>query len=110
MVDWSKERLEDMRRFDDLRGLPKDVITKDVVISICEDIIDHFNIPKVRDFYFWKEKDGKNESYYITFGWYNLIGSLLYQTGVQHNGTLSHYHPDAWSIIQSKLPQLSETT
>ena len=110
MVDWSKERLEDMRRFDDLRGLPKDVLTKDIVISICEDIIDHFNIPQIRDSYFWKEKEGKNITYYNQFGWFMIIGSILYETGIKRNGVLQHYHPDAWSIIQSKLPQLSETT
>jgi hypothetical protein len=105
MVDWSKERIEDMNRLDALRYLPSDVLTKEVAISMCEDIINHFNIPKIRDSYFWKEKEGKNQSYYDGFGWYKLISSILYETGVKRNGVLQHFHPDAWSIIQSKLPQ-----
>lgn len=103
MVTWSDERVGDMKRFQDLRAIPKDVLTKDVAISICEDIIDHFNIPYIRRTQFWREKDGKNQSYYTGFGWYTLIGTLLQETSVKRDGITTHFHPDAWSIIQSKL-------
>ena len=108
MVNWSKQRTDDEKRYETLRNIPSEILTKDVAISICEDIINHFNIPQIRETYFWKEKEGKNITYYNQFGWYILIGSLLYETGFQDKGVLKHFHPYAWAIIQSKLPQLSE--
>ncbi len=98
------ENTDEMRWYA-LRNIPSEILTKEVAISICEDIINHFNIPNFRENYCWKEKEGKLNGYHNFFGWHTLIGPLLYETGVRHRGLFKQYHPDVWSIVKSKLPQ-----
>jgi hypothetical protein len=87
--------------------LPKEFLTRDFCVSLCEEIIEHFGIYKERNAYWWVEKDGKIKSHNDGFGWHGIVGSLLYKTALAENGIRYADHPDAWKIIWSRIPHIS---
>jgi hypothetical protein len=89
------------------RCLPKEFLTRDICLSICEEIIDHFKLSNERSQYWWIEKDGKLKHHNELSGWHVAVGGLIYKTSLSQNGIRYADHPDAWKIIWNKIPKIS---
>jgi hypothetical protein len=89
------------------RLLPREFLTRDFCISLCEEIIVNFEVYNERNQYWWVEKDGKLKSHNDGRGWHGIVGSLLYRTSLTQNGIRYADHPDAWKIIWNRIPKIS---
>ena len=86
--------------------LPKEFLTRDFCVSLCEEIIDHFELYKERTEYWWLEKDGKNKPHYDGY-WHRLVGTLLYETSLKRNGIRYADNPEFWKLIWNRIPHIS---
>lgn len=88
--------------------LPKEFLTRDLCLTICEEVITKFGIDRVREEYWWVEKDNRLKSHHDTFGWVITLGRLLYITWERRKDLLIHDgHPDFWEIVWKHIPQIS---
>ena len=88
--------------------LPKSVVTRDLVITICEEIMQEFKLERERGEYWWVEKDGKNKTTGEGFGWHYLLGILYHITGIKTAGGIFHKgHPKFWEIMWKHIPSIS---
>jgi hypothetical protein len=93
--------------WDLFRLLPREFLTRDFCISLCEEIIEKFELYNERNQYWWVEKDGKLKSHNESMGWHGTVGSLLYRTSLTQNGIRYADNPDVWKIIWDRIPKIS---
>jgi len=108
-LDYEQECMSDL-----LRKLPKEFLTREFVLQICEDIIGHFGIQKVKTEYWWVESgitgnNGRNLCLYNSYpGWCQCITSLNYDTGIRDKwGIFIRPNPELWNIVWKHIPQIS---
>lgn len=87
--------------------LPKEFLTRDFCVSLCEEIIDHFELYKERTEYWWLEKDSKIKSHNDSFGWNGIVGILNHQTSLKRNGIRYADNPEFWKLIWNRIPHIS---
>jgi hypothetical protein len=86
--------------------LPKEFLTRDFCVSLCEEIIDHFELYKERTEYWWVEKDGMLK-YHYDGHWHTIVGILLYRTSLKRNGIRYADNPEFWKLIWNRIPHIS---
>jgi hypothetical protein len=86
--------------------LPKEFITREFCVSLCEEIIDYFGLHEERTEYWWAEKDGMLKPHYDGY-WHTIVGVLNYQTSLKRKGIRYADNPDFWRIVWNKIPKIS---